>query len=267
MKRVLPAIVAVAGIALAQVHGGPFWVSWFASPFLGWTVSLTLETSSVWLWWERRYWVAKYVVTGVLLAGMVAQGVGPILLEKEQTVATGEGIAEAVQGERDKMARLLDMAAGQERKGWKNSIDASSDRLKELEGRSLSLVAASSSRLDLPKWAVTPAAWLAAVLFPLLYGLALLAIRTLSEVPRTVPPKVPESPPKIPAEIKRDLEPPELTPKKLAGRFARAKGLKTGKEVAKKLGEHESTFSEFVKGKSGPIVTARIRKKLEEVAG
>ena len=263
MKRVLPAVVAVAGITLAQVHGGPFWVSWFASPFLGWSTSLTLETASVWLWWEwdprLRYQFAKYGVTGVLLTGMIAHGVGPILSEREVTVVIGKGIAGAIQMERITLNKLLVAAVDQERRGWKDSIDDSRERLARLGAQSLSLVAASSSRLALPKWAVSPAAWLAAILFPLLYGLALLAVQTLSELSRTVPPK-------IPVEIRVDLESPELSPKKLVSRFARTHNLTTGVAVAEKLREHQSTLSEFANGKSGPEVTARIREKLEEVA-
>ena len=264
MKRVLPTVVAVAGITLAQVHGGPFWVSWFASPFLGWSISLTLETASVWLWWERdchfRYRFAKYGVTGVLLAGMIAHGVGPILSEREATVATEEGVAEAIRTERATLNKLLVAAVDQERRGWKNSIDDSRERLAQLGAQSLSLVVASSSRLALPKWAVSPAAWLAAILFPLLYGLALLAVQTLSELSRTVPPKIPV---KIPVNSGSS----ELPPKKLVGRFARMHKLTTGKAVAEKLREHQSTLSEFANGKAGPEVMVRIRKKLEEVTG
>lgn len=256
LRYVLPATVAAAGIVVAQLHGGPFWVELLDSQGLGWTVSFTWEAASVWLWWrgdtKALRWLAKWGATAVLMLGMVAQGAGPLLLQQERATAAGDKLASALAGERETLAGLMEATVQQERRGWKGSIDATQKRIAELEDRELALIVSTDAALSLPPWAVVGIAWGTVGIFPLLYGLALLAISTVAE------------------EIRKNSEPirvvpklpPNLTARELGTRYGRAHELPTWIKVAEKIGEAPSTLSEFLNGKTGLEVTARIRKKL-----
>ena len=74
---------AGAGIVVAQVHGGPFWVGLFGSAPLGWVVSIFWEGTSMMLWWrgERAALprLVKWLATGALVAGMAFQSAAPLL--------------------------------------------------------------------------------------------------------------------------------------------------------------------------------------------
>lgn len=260
LERLFPICIALAGIVVAQIHGGPFWVGVMGSVWIGWCVSGIWEAASVWLWWRGdrsvMYQAAKFAATAALLAGMVAQSSGPLLARLDAAESAQVGVV----WEKEITSRLLDAAIDQERRGWKDSIDSSIGKIREL-----SKIATLSPEHGF-------AVFVPLVAFPSLYGLALLALVTLARDSSRNPKKPPENVDGIPKIGKYVTSqespgtgfgaPRKLSRIDLAKAYRDRHGLTTQGSVAKALGEHGSTFNEFLKDKSGPEVNARIEGKL-----
>ena len=252
-RHILPLLIAAAGIALAQIHGGPTWVALFGSPELGWTASITWEAASVWLWWRAdRTWAhrtAKWAATLALMGGMVAPSIAPLLSGAART---------------ETARAVLDVLRGQAAAGHWVSQRA--------------LIRAAAASEGAPPWALQASALAAALAIPALYALALLALTTVSREARAnesargirgfhTRPETGATGPKTapkpdPAPSPETSQKPALERGFLVSEYARKHGLTTKGQVAEKLVEHSSTFSEFLKGKTGPEVSSRIVKKL-----
>lgn len=269
LRHILPLAIAGAGITVAQLQGGPFWVFLFRSAWLGWAVSIFWEASSVWLWWRGdrtwRHRAAKWVATLALVGGMVAQGAGPMLAELERRgalAATAEKLGDALDG-------VLEMAVDQKRRGWKETIEKAMDGMIEASGR-----IAAQGRATAVLQAAGPAS---IVIMPALYALAILALTTVAREMGAL-----ESAP-VKTKVKRrwfqwkrfrrDPAPPpknrgparppaESTEKAAIRAYAQRHGLSSQAAVAQALGEPASTLSEYANGKADPGQAARIWKAL-----
>lgn len=165
MTRILPIIlpgaIAGAGIVLAQAHGGPFWVLVFGSAWKGWGASGLFEAGSVWLWWRGDtgwvHWGAKWACTVLLIGGMAAQSAGPLLSKAE-----GAGVAKTGLG-------ILEAQA--EAGFWINQ--GTLRRVMKAAGMG------EGGEAELPAWALKAVAAGVGGAMTVLYGLALLAIRTM----------------------------------------------------------------------------------------
>lgn len=138
-------------MVLAQAHGGPFWVGWMESFIWGWGLSVFLEVSSLWLWalsnqnWKT--WVAKLAITAVLLFGLIAQSAQPLL------------ISAATSGQLGEYQTVIKKLAG---KQWVNQ-KAYEKKISANEGK-------------LPEWFDYLKAVVAAVVFPVLYAVVIIAV-------------------------------------------------------------------------------------------
>lgn len=209
IRFILPVLIAAAGITIAQVHGGPFWVALFGSVSLGWAVSLLWEAGSIWLWWRgvSIFSVAgafKWLATLALIFGMVANGAAPILNQAEQAeqeraeqvkrnarqIAAATVKTEAAQKALDK---LLKASVDQQRRGFlptiKSTLCALGVEIKGCQPKpdAKALEPALTAReaapekpaLALPLWLLPWAAWVPVAVMPVLYALALLALVTV----------------------------------------------------------------------------------------
>lgn len=236
MTHILPAIIAVTGIVVAQLHGVPFWIALFGGAPLGWTVSLLWEACSVWLWWRRdamlAYQIAKWTATAALMVGMIGQSAGPLL--------TQAGAAET--GERTLAILERQAAAGH----W-------------ISQRTLKHALAATE--GLPSWVLTWGTWGLIVIMPALYGLALLSLTTIAREWKNSDPK--PTPTRTNSEgSPNSPESPEPAPKKVLADYGQRHGLTKQKEVAKRIKVAESTLSEFANGKIQGELGARIRARL-----
>ncbi len=160
LKAAPPLAIAAAGIVLAQVAGVGFWIA-LAGLWQGWLASLTWEAASVWLWWRGdRGWrgrplglrTAKWAATFALMFGMLAETAGPVAeLALEEFGREGTG--------REVLAILKAQA---EAGHW-----TSQTTLKK-----------AMSAAEASPWLPALKALGAAVLFPALYGIALVALAT-----------------------------------------------------------------------------------------
>ena len=277
----LPFSIALAGIAIVQFHGAPFWAGLFDSFWIGGTVSLTWEAASIWLWWrgDKRFVfrAAKWLATCALLFAMVAQTAGPILTIQETATVQAKNIEE----ERKRYDQLMVLAVDQERRGWKDAIDATLARLRQLEQQAGN----GDANTLLPAWAMTILAWVPVVTFPGLYAIALLALVTTAESwrhlrePRHIgrsagSPVVPNNDSPV---LERDTEPerensvgspvpesghPNTRERRLIKGFAVRHRLSRQGDVADAIDEPRSTLSEFANGRLSGGPYQRIERKL-----
>ena len=292
----LPAVVAAIGIVVAQAHGGWFWVGLLGSASLGWAVSVMWECASVWLWWRRDagwpYRLAKWGATCALVGGMIVQGAGPLLLEGSKTA-----VLESAQAREEKHQQSMTVAmVDQGRKGILPSIDKSLKVSRENDSRQLRALAPERGKLPVPADWKPALAWASVAVFPLLYGVALLAVVTMASGAGG---GQPDRRPIRPAGQARNHKnararwlsgwrgkpgPDALAPMPDAPgtaphthstgqpvtaeasamiEYGRRHGLDSNRAVAVAIGEKTSTFHDFLKGKSGPDAHAAIMAKLQ----
>ena len=253
--RIVPMAIVVSGVTVAQFHGVQFWIGLLSSTTLGWTISLTWESASLWLWWRDdkawNYRIVKFAATAAVMGGMIAQGAGPLLLAGETELTQGKIRAAATVA----MNRMLVAIVDQERRGFKDTLDNFAAKALTVPKK-----APEQRVMQLPfpaEW-MPWLAWVPVIAFPALYALALLALVTLANEigagwngRRSLAPQI--------ATVREPPERPERTALRV---FAKRNHLTTQREVADKITELPSAVSEFANGRAAPNIAARIQGKL-----
>lgn len=234
---ILPCAIVASGITVAQLHGVGFWMRLFGEPWIGWTVSLTWEGASVWLWWRRdkdfARRSAKYLATGALVLGMAAQSTAPLLTAATEAEA-GKTVLEILQGQTE---------AG----NWISQT---------------TLKTAFAASGGLPPSVLIGVAWATILIMPALYALAILALVTMAREWNSAPN------PNHGNGSAKHANYREANPGALILTYGNRHGLKYQSEVAKKIRERESTLSEFRNGKltgePARRIAAKLKKSLKE---
>jgi len=126
-RKLFAVLVAVASIALLQIHGVEFWMGQAGNTGIVW--SLALEVAAIYLWLHGRT-LPAVLASALLIAGPLYQVSLPLM---EQ--AQGEEIAAATMVETEReIAQLENSLAKYEensgkRLGWSGRIDRTQERL------------------------------------------------------------------------------------------------------------------------------------------
>ena len=252
----LPIGIAFSAITIAQVHGAPFWIALVGSESLGWGVSLTWESSSIWLWWRGDsgviYRLAKWTATLALVLGMLTQSVGSVLNLAE----TKETKAVAMTQIGRLLEDTLSMAKNQGRRGWQGTINEALGIIGRVATEPPQQKQDSAPGLHLPpwmlRWVIAP---MTVVLFPALYALGILAIKTIGQ----------ETPMGQQARNRPSTyarEPQERPERRALVEYAKRHGLESQRMIAEQIRESPSTLSEFANGRTSGEVHSRIHRKL-----
>ena len=262
---------------------------------MGWAVSLMWEAASVWLWWRgdraRVYRLAKWGATLALVGGMIAQGAGPLLMQGD----AGRQAAAVRETAKDTLEKLLVAVVDQERRGFKDTLDRLiAAALEKPAPNNPDAPARKSATAPPPEQVKFPPswkpalAWVPVAVFPLLYGVALLALVTMATgrpggQPDRRPPAsagrakprqgwfsrrpgnpAPDAPGTLPDAPAMAPDSPAVTPQASAMiEFGRCHGLNSKRAVANAINVSTSTFHDFLNGKAGEDTAAEIMEKLK----
>lgn len=210
MKHWPSLLIIIVSAVLMQWHSIAFWLEYAGHTGVGF--SLALEVVALWLWWQRRSWLA-IVASALLVGGPLFQLSAPVM-----ETLTRTDVNQAMVASYEKEINQLNNSLSRydtnsaKRLGWSSRIDKAQAELTQSRNKLRELLAVKTPETPLRLYAIVIMQALALII---IMRAQIIAITTLplvsNELPKRVKSQIPSKPKNTTPPIPRSAPPSRTT--------------------------------------------------------